>query len=810
MTEVGEEVKKERLGGTEGIQPASHLPGALVEEAVVQKEKHVELPAEAEVASPGSPPPTCGAKREVSPASHNKSFFGDWLSTFTQHSDTTAVEDLYPNVSWQWEHKTGWRDYTRKVSTKIEMAYRSGETKTRVQTGKKGAVPMEIFFEDMLQHDPVTGNTRNVQRSGSWSRWQRATRFLASVTRALETGRPRKELFADYQKRRQEHHEEIEYQEFEEEGLHGRHCCGLIASSPLFFSCSMFAVISYSIWLGVDADYNTAHSLSDAEPVFQVVENMFCVFFTVELLIRFCGFQWKRNCFRDLWFIFDFVVCILMIVEVWIMPLIFLFVPELSNEMQKFAVLKQLRLIRLARLTSLLRAFPEAMMLLKGCAAAVRGVLTTLCLQVVMLFIFGLIFKSQAVGTDKAVEGLYFSTLRHSMWSLLMYATLLDGPAGVYLAIERDLGGIMAMLFLLFILVSAFTVMNMLIGILCEVISKVSETEKEEAQILWLKRHLQDIFECYDVNQDKHIGMKEFDLLLKNLEFRETLLQFGTDIQTFGDIVQAEYSARTSSMSFGELVSHVLRLKGGNGAQVTDIADLRKCVRQIETRLENSGMLDERFASAKPPAVESIKVHIVRARGLRNADVVPLTGRSDVYCKCVVLGKPRTGVTTKVVKDNQAPTWDEEFVLADYQAGEHLRFQLFDQDLPFIKEDDYLGSVVLESNRFCPQGFQGELRLTGGGKGIEAYLEVKVTVKLLPEPEHEVFEDKPRSSESTTSVASNDSGGASTMAMILARLDDVYAGQKNLQEQLKRVEERLDIVEVAVTRTATPDLRGFS
>lgn len=30
-----------------------------------------------------------------------------------------------------------------------------------------------------------------------------------------------------------------------------------------------------------------------------------------------------------------------------------------------------------------------------------------------------------------------------------------------------------------------------------------------------------------DVNQDKHIGMKEFDLLLKNLEFRETLLQFG-------------------------------------------------------------------------------------------------------------------------------------------------------------------------------------------------------------------------------------------------------------------------------------------
>ena len=29
------------------------------------------------------------------------------------------------------------------------------------------------------------------------------------------------------------------------------------------------------------------------------------------------------------------------------------------------------------------------------------------------------------------------------------------------------------------------------------------------------------------MNQDKHIGVKEFDLLLKNLEFRETLQLFG-------------------------------------------------------------------------------------------------------------------------------------------------------------------------------------------------------------------------------------------------------------------------------------------
>eukprot|EP00438_Fugacium_kawagutii_P021599 Skav212183 [mRNA] locus=scaffold754:489746:493928:- [translate_table: standard] len=41
--------------------------------------------------------------------------------------------------------------------------------------------------------------------------------------------------------------------------------------------------------------------------------------------------------------------------------------------------------------------------------------------------------------------------------------------------------------------------------------------------------------------------------------------------------------------------------------------------------------------------------------------------------------------------------------MADYQAGEHLRFQLFDADLPLVKAGE--------------QGFEGELRLTGGGRG---------------------------------------------------------------------------------------------
>ena len=127
--------------------------------------------------------------------------------------------------------------------------------------------------------------------------------------------------------------------------------------------------------------------------------------------------------------------------------------------------------------------------------------------------------------------------------------------------------------------------------------------------------------------------------------------------------------------------------------------------------------------------------------------------------------------------------------MADYQAGEHLRFQLFDQDLPFVKEDDYLGSVVLESHRFCPQArleclrpncsigcricrasrasyaLQGVVKVTWQRRfpstnrlGVEAYLEVKVTVKLLPDSEEQEAQ-RPKTSDSMGSVSSNDSGG---------------------------------------------------
>ncbi|CAE7436837.1 Rai14, partial [Symbiodinium sp. CCMP2456] len=76
-------------------------------------------------------------------------------------------QDPFPGVSWQWFHRTGWRDYPRDVITQIEQAYRAGETKAHFQNGKRtGSEALEISFEEMLQRDPLSGDTREVKRAG--------------------------------------------------------------------------------------------------------------------------------------------------------------------------------------------------------------------------------------------------------------------------------------------------------------------------------------------------------------------------------------------------------------------------------------------------------------------------------------------------------------------------------------------------------------------------------------------------------------------------------------------------------------------
>jgi Ca2+-binding EF-hand superfamily protein len=136
----------------------------------------------------------------------------------------------------------------------------------------------------------------------------------------------------------------------------------------------------------------------------------------------------------------------------------------------------------------------------------------------------------------------------------------------------------------------------------------------------------------------------------------------------------------------------------------------------------------------KASKVMKIRIMVIAARGLRNADMV---GKSDPYCICEIVGKPQTRSATKALLDTLDPVWNEQREVPLYVEGDSLRLSIYDKDA-WSKGDDLLGQVTLPSSQFYPMGFDGELKLIDAGKGFNPVLKVRITVVGAPHHDKEL------------------------------------------------------------------------
>eukprot|EP00972_Heterocapsa_arctica_P035126 5171818-Heterocapsa_arctica.AAC.1 len=78
-----------------------------------------------------------------------------------------------------------------------------------------------------------------------------------------------------------------------------------LARNPLFEHITLVVIAFNALWMAIDMDNNDATFIVKATPVFQVVAHAFCLFFTVELSVRFLAFEKKGLFYKDWWFVFD-------------------------------------------------------------------------------------------------------------------------------------------------------------------------------------------------------------------------------------------------------------------------------------------------------------------------------------------------------------------------------------------------------------------------------------------------------------------------------------------------------------------------
>jgi len=216
-----------------------------------------------------------------------------------------------------------------------------------------------------------------------------------------------------------------------------------IVMSRYFEFSTLFVIFINAIYLGIETDLNRAKSLKETAVGWRIIENSFCIYFTVEILCRFAAFQRKADCLKDGWFVFDSSLVVLMVVETWVLPLAL--DDSKPNPLSDLNIFRLLRLLRLSRLTRLMRQVPELLIIVKGIVAAMRSVGFVLFFLSILDYTFAIVFTGaykpvkNTTYTD-AQLGLQamFGNLGMSMLTLCCSGTLLDDVDPVVRSIRED------------------------------------------------------------------------------------------------------------------------------------------------------------------------------------------------------------------------------------------------------------------------------------------------------------------------------------------------------------------------------------
>eukprot|EP00929_Paragymnodinium_shiwhaense_P086843 TRINITY_DN47252_c0_g1_i1.p1 TRINITY_DN47252_c0_g1~~TRINITY_DN47252_c0_g1_i1.p1 ORF type:complete len:1028 (+),score=252.24 TRINITY_DN47252_c0_g1_i1:159-3242(+) len=469
------------------------------------------------------------------------------------------------------------------------------------------------YYELDLGEKDAQGQASMLKVKVHWLQPQAAQKEIALSKSATRRVTVRDEfgarVFVDTEAMKQKVRENLEKPIYNVTRLyHTSGFCQFLARSVLFDHFSLAVIGLNAIWIAVDTDKNRADTLMEADTIFQVVEHTFCVVFFGEWLIRMGAFEKKLEALKDMWFGFDTCIVVVMIVETWILSLIVWLMKRnqqdgtglsLGLNSSLLKLVRMLRITRVARLARILRAIPELMILIKGMVAASRAVFFTLCLMMMIIYVFAVAFTQIARGTR--LEELYFGSMVQAIQVLLLQSVLPDVVDFVdEIAAEH---WILFFIIMGFLTLASLTTMNMLVGVLVEVVSVVANCEREHLEVTYVKNRLKGMMEYpedqlmaalksvergkgflglrpinTEANDDFHgayITKEGFKNLLENKSAVEALHNVGVDVVFLVECSDFIFQD-VDTMSFSEFMDTVLQLRGNNTVKVKDIVEVRK------------------------------------------------------------------------------------------------------------------------------------------------------------------------------------------------------------------------------------------
>merc|ERR1712151_250875 len=227
--------------------------------------------------------------------------------------------------------------------------------------------------------------------------------------------------------------------------------------------------------------------------------------------------------------------------------------------------------LRLARVARLMSALPELLAMIKGVRTAFKAVGSALLLLLILVYVFSImvfVLLRDDIEVAKDKNGYlfgkdYFGTLSLTMWTLLVDGAFMEDYGTLTRKlIDSDLWAAFVV-FLIFLLGSALTVMNMLIGVLCAVVNTVAETEKDKLEIRLLKGTLLVLLKSLDTSGDGKISWDELEQLLNDeasSKVLESLEVKPAYLMDYGEMFFED--SETGELDLADIMDLILMLRG--------------------------------------------------------------------------------------------------------------------------------------------------------------------------------------------------------------------------------------------------------
>ncbi|CEM03516.1 unnamed protein product [Vitrella brassicaformis CCMP3155] len=241
-----------------------------------------------------------------------------------------------------------------------------------------------------------------------------------------------------------------------------------------------------------------------------------------------------------------------------------------SKRYSVLTLLRIVRLFRLARLVRLFRIFKELWLLMSGLVTSMRtlswvGLLLFLFLYISAIFVTQIVKQSSEFEGDEEVRDLW-GTVPRSMFTLFQVMTMADWAEPVRHVMTKMPW--LAAFFILFIGVTAFAIMNLVIGIICEsTLSAVNNDEREvnlklEEEWRTLLESLHDIFDTMNHNSDGAISRDDFLDALQDDKVVGRLLAVGIEVVDAEELYDVLDANGDGVISLDEFIDGCVRLKG--------------------------------------------------------------------------------------------------------------------------------------------------------------------------------------------------------------------------------------------------------